>query len=137
VNEEKPPAVAVGRVLIVDDDEWIRRPFKRVLEREGYEVHAAVDAEGALAQARTVIFDVVILDLHMPLIDGLGFLYRLRELAEYQDVPVALVTGDSELSDEIMAGVKALRAQVVFKPVGARALAELASTLLSGRSALP
>ena len=67
----------------------------------------------------------------MPLVNGLGFLYRLRSRPDYRDVPVAIVTGDRVTNDELLADVRALGARLVFKPVWRNALIELARTLLT------
>jgi DNA-binding response OmpR family regulator len=125
------PQRRIGRLLIVDDDERIRDLFQRVLVREGHDVQTAVDADDALRQAESVQFDAIIVDWRMPLVNGLGFLYRLRSRHDYRDVPVAIVTGDRVTNDELLADVRALGARLVFKPVWRNTLIELARTLLT------
>jgi CheY-like chemotaxis protein len=125
------PQRLIGRLLIVDDDERIRDLFQRVLVREGHDVQTAVDADDALRQAESVRFDAIIVDWRMPLVNGLGFLYRLRLRHDYRDVPVAIVTGDRVTNDELLADVRALGARLVFKPVWRNTLIELARTLLT------
>ena len=65
-------------ILIVDDDEAVTQTFARMLELEGYAVRTAVNAETGLRAASEHMPDAIILDLRMPLMDGLGFLRRLR-----------------------------------------------------------
>ena len=125
------PQRRIGRLLIVDDDERIRDLFQRVLVREGHDVQTAVDADDALRQAESVQFDAIIVDWRMPLVNGLGLLYRLRSRHDYRDVPVAIVTGDLVTNDELLADVRALGARLVFKPVWRNTLIELARTLLT------
>jgi DNA-binding response OmpR family regulator len=72
------PQSRMGRLLVVDDDEQIRDLFQRVLAREGHDVKTAMNADDALRQAQSVQFDGIIVDWRMPLVNGLGFLYRLR-----------------------------------------------------------
>jgi DNA-binding response OmpR family regulator len=125
------PQPRMGRLLVVDDDEQIRDLFQRVLVREGHDVKTAMNADDALRQAQSVQFDAIIVDWRMPLVNGLGFLYRLRSRHDYQDIPVAIVTGDRDINDEILADVRTLGARLVFKPVGRKTLIELARTLLT------
>src|ERR1700709_1506930 len=65
-------------ILIVDDDEGVTQTFARMLKLEGYRVRTAVNAESGLQEAVRVRPDAIILDLRMPMLDGLGFLRRLR-----------------------------------------------------------
>jgi CheY-like chemotaxis protein len=69
------------RILIVDDDAAITATFENILSGEGYDVATATDGDRALDLATREPFDVVLLDLVMPGIDGLDALRRLREVA--------------------------------------------------------
>jgi DNA-binding response OmpR family regulator len=117
-------------ILIVDDDEGVTQTFARMLRLEGFEVRTAMTAELGLREAALVHPDAIILDLRMPLVDGLGFLRRLRELESSRDTPVAIVTGDYFLEDEISAEVRALGAELRFKPLWLEDLVGLARNLL-------
>ena len=63
-----------SKILIVDDDEGVTQTFARMLRLEGYQVRTAVSAETGLREAAVNHPDAIILDLRMPLLDGLGFL---------------------------------------------------------------
>src|SRR5262245_42309475 len=91
----------VASILIVDDDEAVKQTFARMLELEGYAVRTAMNAENGLREAEEHHPDAIILDLRMPLVDGLGFLRRLRELDDQRAIPVAIVTGDYFLDDHV------------------------------------
>src|SRR5436309_14415968 len=82
-------------ILIVDDDEGVTQTFARMLRLEGYHVRTAVNAEAGLQEASDGHPDAIILDLRMPILDGLGFLRRLRAAHDQRRIPVAIVTGDS------------------------------------------
>jgi CheY-like chemotaxis protein len=69
------------RILVVDDDAAISATFESILVGEGYEVRTATDGLAAIDLARREPFDVVLLDLVMPGIDGLVALRRIREVA--------------------------------------------------------
>jgi DNA-binding response OmpR family regulator len=117
-------------ILIVDDDEGVTQTFARMLRLEGYQVRTAMTAETGLRDAGTVHPDAIILDLRMPLIDGLGFLRRLREREDTRATPVAIVTGDYFLEDEISVELRALGAELRFKPLWLEDLVGLARDLL-------
>jgi two-component system response regulator PrrA len=118
-------------ILIVDDDEGVTQTFARMLRLEGYEVYTAMNAETGLREAEATSPDAIILDLRMPLLDGLGFLRRLRSIDQHRNVPVAIVTGDYFLDDSTSAELRQLGAQLKFKPLWLEDLVGLARTLLS------
>jgi DNA-binding response OmpR family regulator len=66
----------------------------------------------------------------MPLVDGLGFLRRLREYERHRSTPVAIVTGDYFLDDDVSAELRALGAELRFKPLWLDDLLGLARNLL-------
>lgn len=121
---------AAATILIVDDDEGVTETFARMLRLEGYAVRTAVSAETGLREAESAQPDAIILDLRMPLVDGLGFLRRLRETEGSRDTPVAIVTGDYFLEDDIFAELRALGAELRFKPLWLEDLVGLARNLL-------
>ena len=118
------------KILIVDDDEGVTQTFARMLRLEGYQVHTALNAEQGLGEAERTRPDAIILDLRMPLIDGLGFLRRLRGRDGQRCTPVAIVTGDYFLDDSISSELRELGAQLRFKPLWLEDLVALARELL-------
>jgi CheY-like chemotaxis protein len=118
------------KILIVDDDEGVTQTFARMLRLEGYQVHTALNAEQGLGEAERTRPDAIILDLRMPLIDGLGFLRRLRGRDAQRATPVAIVTGDYFLDDSISSELRELGAQLRFKPLWLEDLVALARELL-------
>lgn len=119
-----------SKILIVDDDEGVTQTFARMLRLEGYQVRTAVSAETGLREAADCHPDAIILDLRMPLVDGLGFLRRLRAHDEQRLVPVAIVTGDYFLDDAVSTELRELGAELRFKPLWLEDLVGLARNLL-------
>ena len=117
-------------ILIVDDDEGVARSFAQMLRQQGYDVRTATSAEAGLRVAEDYHPGAIILDLRMPLMDGLEFLRRLRACSGLQDTKVAIVTGDYFLDDTVSAELRQLGAQLRFKPLWRDDLAELARDLL-------
>ena len=100
-------------VLVADDDRAIRESLATALELAGYEVTTCVDGVQALAATRARSFDVVILDVMMPGVDGLGVCSVLR--AEGNRVPILMVTARTETPDRV-AGLDAGADDYVLKP---------------------
>jgi DNA-binding response OmpR family regulator len=124
------PESSGSKILIVDDDEGVTQTFARMLRLEGYQVRTAVSAETGLREAEDSRPDAIILDLRMPLVDGLGFLRRLRSHDEQRLVPVAIVTGDYFLDDSVSTELRELGAELRFKPLWLEDLVGLARNLL-------
>ncbi|MCP4746692.1 MAG: response regulator [Desulfobacteraceae bacterium] len=79
------------RILIVDDDEQFRLMLRRVLEKEGYEVHEAVDGRQAIASFRRLRTDLIITDIIMPEKEGVETIVALRQ--EFPTVKIIAVSG--------------------------------------------
>ena len=118
------------RVLIVDDDGATADSFSRTLRLEGYEVWAGLSAEEGLTLAQTPQPHAVVLDLRMPLTSGLQFLRAIRAIEGLATTPVAIVTGDYGLDDEVRDEIRALGAELRFKPIWIEELVTLARELL-------
>ena len=119
-----------SRILVVDDDEGVTSTFARMLRLEGFDVRTALNGEMGLREASQSRPDAIILDLRMPLVDGVLFLQRLRADSEQRDVPVAIVTGDYFVDDEVTDELRRLGAEVKFKPLWLDDLVGLARDLL-------
>ena len=90
----------MAKILVVDDEQVLVKGIKFNLEHEGYQVEAGYDGEQAVELAREGGFDLIILDLMMPKIDGLQACMRIRE---FSNVPVIMLTAKGEDADKIMA----------------------------------
>ncbi len=87
------------KILVVDDERLLVKGIKFNLENEGYQVECAYDGAAAVELVRTGGFDLVILDLMMPEIDGLEACMRIRE---FSNIPIIMLTARSEDTDKIM-----------------------------------
>ena len=119
-----------SKILIVDDDDGVTQTFARMLRLEGYQVRTAASAEKGLVDAEENHPDAIILDLRMPVVDGLGFLRRLRAHDDQRTTPVAIVTGDYFLDESVSNELQELGAELRFKPLWLEDLVGLAHSLL-------
>jgi len=87
------------KILVVDDEKLLVKGIKFNLENEGYQVECAYDGAAAVELARSGGFDLIILDLMMPEIDGLEACMRIRE---FSNVPIIMLTARSEDTDKII-----------------------------------
>ncbi len=83
-------------VLSVDDSASIRQMVSFTLESAGYKVVTAVDGRDALQQLKNQGVDMVITDLNMPNLDGLGLIKDLRTQKDYKFTPIVFLTTESE-----------------------------------------
>src|SRR5262249_31132411 len=105
------------RLLVVDDDRETTVTFAGLLRLEGYDVVTAIDGDDAVMLATHAQFDGIILDLRMPVVDGLAVLRSLRASATNGTTPVAIVTGNYLIDGEEMTALQELGASVHFKPL--------------------
>ena len=89
----------MAKILVVDDEKVLVKGIKFNLENEGYQVEVGYDGEQAVELARSGGFDLIILDLMMPRIDGLQACMRIRE---FSNVPVIMLTARSEDADKLV-----------------------------------
>ena len=83
------------KILSVDDSASIRQMVSFTLKKEGYDVIEAVDGNDALAKIKGASIDLVITDLHMPNLDGIGLIRALRAESTYRFTPIVMLTTES------------------------------------------
>jgi two-component system, NtrC family, response regulator HydG len=107
-------ATPMAKILVVDDDSTLRTALKQLLENEGYRVDAAADGHAALERLVDFPPDVVVTDLHMPGMDGLTLIKKLRE--REGGLPVIVVTSAVEIQSAVTA-MRAGAVDYITKPV--------------------
>jgi two-component system response regulator MprA len=119
-----------ARLLVIDDDEQLLTALRRALVYEGYDVSVAAAGEDGLRQARDTPPDLVVLDVHLPGIDGLEVCRRLRAGG---DVPVLMLTARDEVADRV-AGLDAGADDYLVKPFAVDELLARVRALLRRRT---
>ena len=87
------------KILVVDDEKTIVKGIKFNLENEGYQVDVCYDGETAVDMARRGEYAVILLDLMMPKLDGLGACQQIRQ---FSTVPIIMLTAKSEDTDKVL-----------------------------------
>ena len=87
------------RILLVDDEPLILKGLKYTLEQEDYETESAMDGEEALEKFFSQSFDLILLDVMLPKLDGLSVCQRIRE---HSNVPIIMLTAKGEDMDKIL-----------------------------------
>ncbi len=104
-----------GKLLVVDDNEMNRDMLSRRLARKGHSVDVAEDGHRALEMAKATDYDVILLDIMMPGIDGYQVLEKLREDHDSGDLPVIMATA-KDASEDIVSALKLGANDYVTKP---------------------
>jgi two-component system, cell cycle response regulator DivK len=109
------------KVLVADDRATGRELIRSVLERSGHSVFEASNGNEAVASARQILPDLIILDLHMPELDGFGVLKELRGDARFAATPIIALTASAMHGDREQA-LSAGFTSYIAKPVSLNAL---------------
>jgi two-component system chemotaxis response regulator CheY len=91
------------RILIVDDAATVRMYHRGILESAGFTVEEAVNGIEALEKALTTAYDLYLVDVNMPKMDGYAFLRELRRNAELAQPPAVMISTEAELEDRTKA----------------------------------
>lgn len=118
-----------GRILLVDDEPSIVKMVGKRLEVEGFEVAVAMDGQAGLDKARTERFDLMILDLMLPKLNGYEVCTLLKQDTKYQQVPIVLFTAKAQEKDEKL-GMECGANAYLRKPFKAAELLEQIKRLL-------
>lgn len=111
----EPPAIAPGRILVVDDNEMNRDMLSRRLVRRGYVAEIAEDGKQALQMMEHGNFDVILLDIMMPGMNGYEVLEQIKGHKEWQHIPVVMISAVDEI-DSVVRCIKLGAADYLPKP---------------------
>jgi len=117
------------RILIVDDEKDLVELLSYNLKKEGFSIDASYDGEEALIKLKNNKYDLIILDLMLPGMDGLEILRFIRSQKEISHLPVLMLTAKSEETDRII-GLEMGADDYVTKPFSPRELIARVKALL-------
>jgi two-component system phosphate regulon response regulator PhoB len=124
------------RILVVDDEEDILELIRYNLTREGYHITGALTGEEALEKARSETFDLIVLDLMLPGIDGLEVTKKLKANDKTQNTPIVMLTAKGEEAD-IVTGLELGADDYITKPFSPRVLIARVRTVLRRKAVQP
>src|SRR4051794_37667049 len=124
------PAIPSPRVLVVDDDPKIQAVLRRGLGLEGFRVELAGDGREALAHLQRGEYDLVVLDVLLPGVDGIEVCRRLREVS---DTPILMLTARHTVADRVL-GLESGADDYLVKPFALEELLARARALLRRRA---
>jgi len=116
-------------ILIIEDERALVEVLTYNLRKEGFEVHAATDGQDGLRRAQTTLPDLIILDLMLPVIEGLEVCRVLKSGTRTRDIPLIMLTARSEEVDEIV-GFQMGADDYVTKPFKIKPLIQRVKALL-------
>jgi len=103
------------RIFVVDDNEYNRQLLEAALSSDGYDVHQAADGQEALDRLDEVAPDLIMLDINMPVLDGLETCRRIRSQPKHNLLPIIILTAESDMSTHL-ASIEAGANDFVTKP---------------------
>lgn len=124
----------MSTILVADDNAWVRRVLTATLQLDHHEVVIAADGQEALERLKSAPVDLLILDLGMPRVSGLGVLDRVRE--EFPHLAVLVLTGlagPADAPDLVRRGAR----EVLAKPVNTQALRAAVERILTSQPPSP
>ncbi len=120
------------KVLIIEDDELIRRMYQQIFTFKGYDVVLAANGEEGLEQARLTKPTLILLDIMMPKMNGLDMLRQLKALPELEKTPVVILTnlmGAADAEAALSAGAIKYIGKSDYKP---KEVVDIVENLLAG-----
>lgn len=121
-----------AKILLVEDDRGLAEVVEYNLKRSGYDVHRAHDGHDGLAQARLKLPDLILLDVMLPVMDGIDVCRALRTAEDTRDLLVMMLTARSEEADELV-GFSVGADDYVTKPFSIAVLMQRIRALLRRR----
>ena len=121
--------MAKTKVLVVEDDRSLAEVLQYNLEQNGYEVFCAHDGQDGLNQARLQLPEIIVLDVMIPVLDGLELCKLLRANPSTGDIPIVMLTAKSEETDQLV-GFSVGADDYVVKPFSVKILMQRMKTIL-------
>ncbi|MEE8414302.1 MAG: response regulator [Dehalococcoidales bacterium] len=129
-----PEQIKEAKIMVIDDEPHIRRALERLLTQEGHKVTTMSNAQTALEKLKKNKFDLILLDIKMPGMNGITFYKKMKEIAPALQNKVVCITGDI-ISPENKAFLNATGIPCITKPFGIEVLMKQVKSVIGGREA--
>jgi CheY-like chemotaxis protein len=117
------------RILVVDDDEMVLMALGELLKPEGYDVQTVSSGTEALQKLNQNGYDLLMLDVIMPEMDGFELCKKIRDLDQYKDTPIVFLTAKSREEDRVR-GLEVGANLFLSKPISPDKLLQIVSDAL-------
>lgn len=117
------------KILIADDELRLRKVVTLHLKKSGFEVTEANNGQQAVDIVADVSPDIIVLDIMMPEMDGLTACVKIREMSQFKDTPIILLTAKSS-ADDVKAGKNAGATEYITKPFSPKLLIETINNII-------
>jgi len=124
----------MAKILVVDDEQDILELIRHSLNKEGFEVHIAVNGQQAIDKAKQILPDLILMDVMMPVMDGMEACRQLKEDPTTNHISIIFLTARSEEFAEL-AGFEAGADDYVSKPIRSRVLLSRIKAILRRQNA--
>ena len=121
-------SISITKILIIDDDEDIINLFKGYLERNGFKVDAYTNPLDALCHFKKDRYDLILLDLKMPLLDGISMYKELKKIDK--NITICLITADIMYLEKLKEKIPNIERFIIYKPILLRNLKEKIDLLI-------
>jgi two-component system alkaline phosphatase synthesis response regulator PhoP len=128
--------MAKEKILVVDDEEDILELVRYNLSREGYRVTGSLSGEDAMRKVRSDVFDLILLDLMLPGMDGLAFTKTAKNDSRLRGIPIIMLTAKGEEAD-IVTGLELGADDYITKPFSPRVVIARVRAALRRRKETP
>jgi CheY-like chemotaxis protein len=105
-----------ANILVVDDDASTRTLLELILSSGGHEVTLLNDGREALAYLKTNTPDLIVIDVNMPILDGIEVCSRIKKLPRFKDIPVIVLTSMNDAATRVRA-IDVGASEIVYKPL--------------------
>ena len=126
--------ISITKILIIDDDEDINNLFKGYLERNGFKVDAYTDPLDALCHFKKDRYDLILLDLKMPLLDGISMYKELKKIDK--NITICLITADIMYLEQLKEKIPNIEKFIIYKPILLRNLKDKIDLLILEKNSM-
>jgi DNA-binding response OmpR family regulator len=120
-----------AKIMIIDDDPDINNLFKIFLEHDGFQVDSYTNPKDALYYFKKGKYDLVLLDLKMPQIDGIGMFQALKNRDD--EVSICLITANTSYLEQLKEKIPKIEKYLIYKPILLKNLKEKVEALVLER----
>jgi CheY-like chemotaxis protein len=124
-------AARAANILVVDDDASTRTLLELILSSGGHEITLLNDGREALAYLKTHTPDLIVIDVNMPVLDGIEVCSRVKKLPRFRNTPVIVLTSMNDAGTRVRA-IDANASEIVYKPLTGKNFLQTVQVLLKG-----